>query len=821
MKFFKWFLLSVFILILLAAGSVFVLITFYKKELTSLLIENLKTKYGLTLTVSDIKVSFIHNWPQASVELENVSLSSTNDNPKGVPFLLAESISLSFNLEKMIHKQFVVKNISIRNGEVKLVKNEDGTNNFKFHKNASDTTERPSEPVGQVGPALPSGAEITFEINKINIKNTQFNYIHSGKGQNIDILFKDNDIRLTHYEDGIRAKLKGEIFIDGLLFNVKHGEFLDDTEARLSLQVTYFKDSKTLCIEPSSFTKIKDHRYELVSLIDPVNKKLQLIIETKDLDFKEVSGFLTNKIKGVLSNFEVKKPLDAKVLLSVNIGKREDPILIVDVEGRGNDLTIGNSKIPYSNIWFKGKIVSLDSSLQRGRIEKAKVVFEPVKGNVYDFPFTASVSVVNLTNPSININARLNIDASKIKSEIAQDFNLKGSAVADIKYSGPTEKLNKQEFLDKPMRLDALLSVNNLVYQEKDRWYTYAVNGKATLNNRDLQFENLNIRTDVGDAVIKGKAENFVNYVLGYTHGFTASFAARTEKLDLNPILKKQDESKESVASNTAKNEVSGKTDDKPRKLTKKMRQSKFDINVNLFAKRFLIRKVEASNAHADLHYKNNYLTIKSIVVNTCDGKISAKGTIEDFNKIDATVSVQNVNVKKMFDQFENFGQQAITSDNLQGDIFVEAKFQTELDDKMEVIGETMYSDVKLKLKDGHLINYEPVQNLSNFLFRNRDFNDVTFSELNETFKIRGYSMEIQELEIGSNVLNLYVVNGIYNFRGNSNVNILIPWSNLKKRGKNYIPKSTGESAENTKGVKLNFSGPSKNMKISFGHKVI
>src|SRR4051812_6708303 len=119
MKFVKWFLLTVFILILLAAGSVFVLITFYKKELTSLLIENLKTNYGLTLTVKDIKVSFFHNWPQASVELENVSLASTTDNPKGTPFLLAESISLSFNLEKMLHKQFVVKYISIRDGEVK------------------------------------------------------------------------------------------------------------------------------------------------------------------------------------------------------------------------------------------------------------------------------------------------------------------------------------------------------------------------------------------------------------------------------------------------------------------------------------------------------------------------------------------------------------------------------------------------------------------------------------------------------------------------------------------------------------------------------
>ena len=44
--------------VLLLAVAVFVLITFYKKDLTVLLTEELKTKYGLNLKVGDIKVSF-------------------------------------------------------------------------------------------------------------------------------------------------------------------------------------------------------------------------------------------------------------------------------------------------------------------------------------------------------------------------------------------------------------------------------------------------------------------------------------------------------------------------------------------------------------------------------------------------------------------------------------------------------------------------------------------------------------------------------------------------------------------------------------------
>ncbi|MCZ8284783.1 MAG: hypothetical protein O9353_04940, partial [Bacteroidia bacterium] len=119
---------------------------------------------------------------------------------------------------------------------------------------------------------------------------------------------------------------------------------------------------------------------------------------------------------------------------------------------------------------------------------------------------------------------------------------------------------------------------------------------------------------------------------------------------------------------------------------------------------------------------------------------------------------------------------------------------------------------------DAHLMEYAPLQNVTNFIFHNRDFNDITFSEINERFHIKGYEMQIEELEIASNVLNMFVI-GNYNFKSHSNINLVIPWSNLKKRGKNYIPRSSGLAAEDTKGLKLNYSGEPKKMKLSLGHK--
>ena len=141
-----------------------------------------------------------------------------------------------------------------------------------------------------------------------------------------------------------------------------------------------------------------------------------------------------------------------------------------------------------------------------------------------------------------------------------------------------------------------------------------------------------------------------------------------------------------------------------------------------------------------------------------------------------------------------------------------------DLNEKMEVIGKTMQGSIQFKLKNGHLLNYEPLQKISDYIFRNRDFKDISFTEINETFLLDGFKMKIEEMEVASNALNFYV-SGLYDFKDKSNVNLLLPWNNLKKRGKNFIPKNSGQTAENSKGLKLNYSGYPGKLKLSLGNK--
>ncbi len=803
MKYFKRILLAFFIILFLAATSVFILIRFYKKEMAELLIENLKTEYALSLKVEDADVSFLSNWPQASVKLKNVYLASDLYPNKNEPLLKAGSISLSFDLSKLIKKQFVVNSVSIKNAEIRLIKNPDGSRNFEF-KSKKDTLGQNTQP-----------SSISFEIKKVSIKNTQFNFINRAKKQDIDLLFVDNEVKLKHAQDGMTGSLSGEIFIAGILLNEKKGAFLPKARTKTNFDFSVFSKSKMIVVHPSSFLTIEKHRYNVNAFIELGDtKKLALRIESKDVDYIKGTKLLNSKLQNVLDNFSIEKPFDLKALIIARLDVKEEPVVIVSFDVKDNNVLIGNSKIPYSHVSLQGSIVSLDSSRKMGNGEEGKIVFKTISGNLYDFPFTASVSITNLVTPTININARLLVEASKIKFKVAKEFILKGNCMANVSYSGPTEKLNTKEFLGQEMHLNANLFFDNFSYQEKNRPYTYVAKGKANVNNRDLKFENLLLKMDGGDAVLTGRVENFVNYVLGYDNSLKLNLNAKTDYLNLNAYI-------QAPGTNT-ETEVANTTVSKPKTNLKQSVQDagegNFEFDIKLNAKKLFIRRVEVLNASMDLSHKKKLLTIRSVKGNTCDGTVFMKGSIFDLHKVNAEMDMEDININMMFDEFENFGQKKVESRHLKGNVSVHAILKTDLDDKMEIIAESMVGEVKLRLKDGHLINFEPVQSMSTFIFKNRDFDNVAFSELNERFKIRGYEMDIQELEIGSNILNLYV-SGIYNFKGNSNINILLPWNNLKRRGKNYIPKTSGETAENARGLKLNFSGPTKDMKLSLGHK--
>jgi hypothetical protein len=475
------------------------------------------------------------------------------------------------------------------------------------------------------------------------MKATTFDFTNLERKQHIGIDFIENTIELKKQAEGFDFLLKGNCKVEELFFKVQKGAFLKNTTANLNLKGVVFTNNRSCFIHDPSYIEIDRIKYAANAFIQlGEEKKLVLKLAANDVPYAKGVKLVNKKIAKTLSGFKIHKPIDLKLLLVVNIDAKQEPIVLVNIHSNNNSLTIGNNKDSYNDLSFNGLVLSLDSSFTKGNEDNAIIQFTAVKGNIYDVPFEASVKVKGLTDPHIAIAASFFIDAAKVKLKASNEFDLKGKCIANVRYSGSTHKLNKEEFLGNDMKLKAVLAFKDFSYKEKSKPYVYTINGKANLNNKDLTFNRLILKTAGGSVTLNGKVDAFAPYVLGFDNYLKISLNAYADQFNLDPFIKtssKKTSSKENATAST-------------KAVKQKAEESSFDFNVSLKAGKMFIRKVIAEDIYVNIAYKNSLLNLRSLSMNTCDGKLNASATIDNLQKIQAQVNLENINVTKLFDQF-------------------------------------------------------------------------------------------------------------------------------------------------------------------------
>jgi hypothetical protein len=147
--------------------------------------------------------------------------------------------------------------------------------------------------------------------------------------------------------------------------------------------------------------------------------------------------------------------------------------------------------------------------------------------------------------------------------------------------------------------------------------------------------------------------------------------------------------------------------------------------------------------------------------------------------------------VRKVFADFENFGQDGVTAESLEGKLNADINASMFINDAGQVIPSSIVSTVNFSLKDGALNNYEPIKKIQQFIFRKRDFDNIRFAELTNRLEIRDQEIKINKMEIQSTVMSMFV-EGIYSSKGTTDLSIQVPLSNLKKRKEDYNPENLG-----------------------------
>src|SRR5262249_16787316 len=148
-----------------------------------------------------------------------------------------------------------------------------------------------------------------------------------------------------------------------------------------------------------------------------------------------------------------------------------------------------------------------------------------------------------------------------------------------------------------------------------------------------------------------------------------------------------------------------------------------------------------------------------------------------NINKADAKLTAQNVDVRKLFYAFDNFGLNDISYHNLRGTMNANADLAFNINGNGRIIPGSMQGTVDFSIKNGALVDFIHGEKIQDIAFLNRDLSNITFAELKNKLTIKDNMVQIPRMEVASTAITMYV-EGVYGYKGNTDISMQIPISN-------------------------------------------
>ena len=143
-------------------------------------------------------------------------------------------------------------------------------------------------------------------------------------------------------------------------------------------------------------------------------------------------------------------------------------------------------------------------------------------------------------------------------------------------------------------------------------------------------------------------------------------------------------------------------------------------------------------------------------------------------------LDVKEIDINKTFSSFNNFGQDFIVSDNLQGDLTGTVTVLSPLDSSFAVVRKGIVAEAHLVITDGKLLGFAPAESLSSYLDLD-ELKNISFSRMEDDLFINSATVSIPKMLINSSAVN-FTVYGTHDFEGDYSYHVRLLLSEVLSR---------------------------------------
>jgi hypothetical protein len=234
-----------------------------------------------------------------------------------------------------------------------------------------------------------------------------------------------------------------------------------------------------------------------------------------------------------------------------------------------------------------------------------------------------------------------------------------------------------------------------------------------------------------------------------------------------------------------------------------------------------IYKNFSATKVKGKLTLTNDVIKLDNFSLSHAGGIILVNASSKDNGRksdINLQSKMQNVNVKELFRAFNNFGMQSLTSKNISGNFSADINLVSMLDANNDLYNPANKGYIDFSLKNGRLVNFQPLLDIDNNFLQKRNLSDVSFGELKNRLDVNGNDIYVHRMEISSTAVNMYV-EGTYSFANNTDLSIQVPLHGQKK-DQDEAPKNKGTNAKTGMSVFLR-AKDDKDGKLKFSYDLL
>ncbi len=736
-KFFKWLVIIFGLLLVFGIVGSFVFSDKIEHKILSELRKSLKTE----IRVKDFSFSLLGAFPDAVARFKNVELE---DNFGGI-LLETKELSFKLGLVSILTDNIKVKALKVEDGAIAIVIDRHGKANYSVFKESDKKTD--------------SSTALSFD--KANFYDIEFIYENNRDENNVDLIFEkavfSGDFSAKKFNLTSYAKLKSK-FIDAKDKRFLTGKNLSyDAEIKVDLEKGIFDFNKVELAVESNVLDVDGTITGKGGVTD-----YDLEFEGTEGNIGDVLQLLPNEYLQQLGDLSGKGNYVFNATIRGKQDKKHTPAIKANMS-----LKDGKVSSKRLNGTIKGLSFQLDYSNGRSR-KNAKSYFKlkNLEGYFDRAYFESDFEAVNLDNPNISFYFDGAIPVNALRGFVKSPSVTKGEGILKVK------KLyikGKYKDLSSPRRIARAKASGSLTFDDAG----LVINGERmildrgslTLRNNNLKIEDVKIEGGNSDLFFNGNVQNLLPVLFSDSLNTKRAMLKfdvkmRAPKADLAKLVHLTDISVE-------KGEVKKETYDSLKVAGTKKREritNLLDGKVDITLDEFSYNKIEGLDFNGSFTFADGGMRIKGDAEGfDGDFDVDGKMVFGDNTTLKALVETRDVNIKKLFAQAENFGQDVLKARHISGHLnsnfvvsaYWDADGSFRLDRLRVLAG--------IGLEDGEIKDFDLFTNFSDFI-KIDDLRRVKFDNLENWLEIKNEKIYIPTMFIRSNALNL-TMTGVHSFK--------------------------------------------------------